>query len=72
MCRMTTITPTPHAPNSRHRHAIREAEAHARAEKFKAENNRLKTLIRQHHRAVTDGVGNWGATETALFKAVGR
>lgn len=47
-------------------------EANARVERFKKENEKLRRLIRTHHRAVVDGVGNWGETEAALFKAVGR
>lgn len=48
------------------------AEETRRADRFKRENDKLRRLIRSHHRAVVDGHGNWGETEAALFKAVGR
>ena len=69
---MTTTSLTPHALNARNRYLKNEAEAHARAERFKRENEKLKGLIRAHYRAVHDGPGNWGDTEAALWKAVGR
>jgi len=69
---MTTTSLTPHAPNARNRYLKYEAEAHARAERFKRENEKLRGLIRAHYRAVNDGIGNWGETEARLFKAVGR
>lgn len=30
----------------------------------------LPALVRAHRAAIEDGVGNWGETEAALFKAV--
>lgn len=69
---MTTTSLTPHAPNARNRYLKYEAEAHARAVRFKRVYETLRGLIRAHYRAVNDGIGYWCESEARLVKAVGR